>query len=153
ASDSDSWKIPSNTWCFFSEPTMVTNKIYIPCFDGKGNFMARLTDKFEIVARAEFDQYFSKAVESFGKTHWYEYTEFSAVRSFSVSGKVTETSLGNLSSGSQFNSSFLPLTESSWFYLLKGEEPKLMQWKDGQSTEFFTPKAAFIFSPQVGSKG
>lgn len=155
-SDADSVNAPANTWCFFSEPSLINEKIYLPCFDGNGNFMASWDKnlQYEEAARAEYDLLFSKATKSFGKATWYEYSEFEVTRSFEDDGRRTkEILLGGLTEGMDFNTNFLPLGDETYFYQVKSEVPRLMLWKNGESQYFFKKEVAYIFSPAIGSEG
>ena len=154
--DIDSWNAPVGTWCFFSEPSLINNRIYLPCFDMMSNLMASWDSQNEYteVARADYDYMFSKAVNAYGKASWFEYNQFEVTRAFEDSwGFLTEIPLGGLTGGGDFNSNFLPMDRGSYFFQVKGVVPRLMKWDNGPQGDFFAKNVAHIFTPQVSSSG
>lgn len=153
-SDTDAWNAPTNSWCFYSEPTMVKGKVYMPCFDEESNYMAMWDENgFQNIARVKGDHFFSNVVNSFGKASWYEYSEISVERSYEVDQKLTEIKLGKLTTSNYNTTQFRPLGNGSWFFHVKGENPELRIWKDGEVSSFFNPNVYFIFTPSVGTTG
>lgn len=153
--DSDAWNAPDNMWCFSGEPAAQGNDIYMNCFDIESSLMAKWSgEKFEIIARTESDNLFSRPVNSFGKVSFYEFNEFSVKRSYLASeNNLEKIEIKNLGPMSEYTDTFLPLTNDSFFFKTKGETPQLWIWKNDEVTPFFNPMAAYIFSPQIGPHG
>jgi hypothetical protein len=150
----DAWNVPDSTWCFSGEPAMQKGEVYLNCFDEQGTLMAKWGAKgFEVVARAQGEQMFSKAVNSFDKISFYEFSEYSIERSYVVSDRVEKIELRNLGTMNEATDSFLPYTHDAFFFKTKGNSPQLWIWKNDEIKSFFNPKAAFIFAPTVGPQG
>lgn len=148
------WNAPDNMWCFSSEPAIHEGAVHLGCFDDKGHLMARWKEgKFDIIARAESEQLFSTPVSSFGKINWYEFNEWTAVRTYEADPDVSSRDIRKLGPYSDASDSFLPYTKDAYFFRLKNESPELYIWKNDEVLPFFSPKAAFIYTPQIGSKG
>ena len=152
-SSEGAFNAPDNTWCFTSEPTIHRNQVYLSCLDEMGYFMGHWGEKFNILARAETQQFFSFPLISFNRVHWYEYNEFRTVRSFEFHQSLRVMDLRNLGPAKEGNDSFLPVGEGSWFYRVKNEIPELKIWRNGSISSFFNPQAAFIFTPQISRMG
>lgn len=150
----DAWNAPDSTWCFSGEPAIQNNEIFINCFDGESNLMAKWGEKgYEVVARAVDEQMFSKPVNSFGKVSFYEFNEFSIQRSYVASEELQKIEIRNLGPMAESTDSFLPYTADSFFFKSKGDVPQLWIWKNDEVKSFFNPMAAYIFSPSVGPEG
>lgn len=148
------WNAPDNMWCFSSEPGVVNDRVHLGCFDEKGYLMAQWSKEgFKVIARAEQEQMFSHPVSSFGKISWYEFNEFSIIRSFEATDVVTPIEIKNLGPLAESNDSFLPHTSNSFFFKTKGDVPQLWIWRNDVVTSFFNPGASYIFTPQVGAQG
>jgi hypothetical protein len=153
-SNTNAWNAPDNMWCFSSEPGVMAGKVHLSCFDGKGYLMARWDSKgFSEIARAESGLLFSNPISAFNKISWHEFHEWSAVRSYTSAGIVESRDIKNLGPLSEPNDNFLPYTSDSYFYRVKKESPELWVWKDNEAKKFFSPEAAFIYTPQVGPLG
>lgn len=152
--DRGAWNVADNTWCFSGEPQSLKGDVYLNCFDAEGNLMYRNSSSgFDIVARAESDNFFSRPVSSFGKIAWYEFDEANIVRSYLSGERLEKIEISNLGPTYEHKDSFLPLTGDSFFFKSTGESPKLYSWKNNEVTPLFGPKASYIFTPQVGYKG
>jgi len=150
----DAWNAPDSMWCFSGEPAIQNNEIFLNCFDGESNLMAKWgKNGYEVVARAIDDQIFSKPVNSFGKVSFYEFNEFSIQRSYVASEELQKIEIRNLGPMAESTDSFLPYTTDSFFFKSKGDVPQLWIWKNDEVKSFFNPMAAYIFSPQVGPEG
>ncbi len=150
----DAWNAPNNLWCFGGEPVAVESKIFLNCTDAEGALVASWGKKgFELITRSEEEHLFSKPQISFGKASWYEFSEFSAIRSFKMSHQLETFEIKNLGPMSSANDSFHPLTTDSFFFKSRGENPRLWIWKNNEITSFFNPKVAYIFTPQIGPNG
>lgn len=108
---------------------------------------------FDIVARAESENLFSRPVSSFGKMAWYEFNEANIVRSYLSSDHLQKIDITNLGPSFEQKDSFLPLAGDTFFFKSTGETPKLFTWKNNEVTPLFEPKASYIFTPQIGYKG
>mgnify|MGYP006193953607 CR=1 FL=1 len=153
--DVDAWNTPSNTWCFSGEPVAFKGDVYLNCIDMEGSFMGRWNKSgFKMMARAGSENLLSDPVAAFNKISWYEYNEFSILRSFQSALNVEVKDVTNLGPlASDFTDSFLPLTADSFFFKNKGEQSQLWMWKDNVVTPFFNPKAGYIFTLQPGING
>ncbi len=151
---SDAWNVPDSTWCFSGEPAIQNDEIFINCFDSESTLMAKWGKKgYEVVARAQNDQMFSRPVNSFGKISFYEFSEFSIERSYVVADSVEKIELRALGTMAEATDSFLPYTHDSFFFKTKGDSPQLWIYRNDEVKPFFNPLAAFIFSPAVGPEG
>ncbi len=150
----DAWNAPNNLWCFSGEPVALNSKIYLNCLDHESSLVAEWSDKgFEVVSRAQEEHLFSKPLLSFGKVSWYEFSEFSAIRSYLKADRLEKIEIKNLSSMSAPNDSFHPLSLDTFFFKMKGESPSLWIWRNNEISPLFNPKAAYIFTPQIGPSG
>lgn len=151
----DAWKAPDNMWCFSGEPTALNNKIYLNCMDIDGNLMVSWDQgKFEVAARANSETLFSKPLVAFNRVNWYEFEEFSPLRTFVASDKLEVRTISNLGPmSSSPTDSFLPLTKDTFFFKNKWEDSQLWSWKNNVVTAFFNPEAAYIFTPHPGLNG
>lgn len=148
------YNAPDGTWCFSGEPVAVKNHVYLNCLDSDSSLMASWgPEGFKLLARAENEQLFSRPVASFNKATWYEFTETNVVRSFSAAPQVSKIELTNLSTMNEYNDSFYPLSENSYFFKTKGDSPQLWMWKNNVVTSFFKPEASYIFPPITGPRG
>ena len=150
----DAWNAPNNLWCFSGEPVALNSKIYMNCLDSESSLVAEWSDKgFKVMTRSEEEHLFSKPLLSFEKVSWYEFSEFSAIRSYLMSDRLEKIEIKNLSSMSRPNDSFHPLSLDSFFFKTKGENPSLWMWRNNEITPLFNPKAAYLFTPQIGPRG
>ena len=151
----DAWNVPDNTWCFAGEPTALKNKIYLNCLDVNGNLMASWNEgKFEVVARSNPETLFSKPLVAFNQVNWYEFEEFSPLRTFIAAERLEIRTISNLGPmSSRPTDSFLPLTKDTFFFKNKWEDSQLWSWKNNVVTPFFNPEASYIFTPHPGLKG
>jgi hypothetical protein len=152
-SDRDSWNVPENTWCFTSEPAVVGTEVFLGCLDYQGTMMVKWSPQFEIVSRAKEGNLLSWPVASFGKISWYEFNEFTVEKFSEWSGTLKETSLSEAGPLSGGGDSFQPLTQNAWIFRAKGSSSKLYQWKEGETSVFFDPKASYLFGPVTGPSG
>lgn len=152
--DRGAWNAPDNTWCFSGEPQSFKGEVYLNCFDAEGFLMYRNSSSgFDIVARADPENLFSRPVSSFEKISWYEFNEASMTRSYLSSNVLEKIEISNLGTSYEQKDSFFPLTGDSFFFKSAGDAPKLFSWKNNEVTPLFEPKASYIFTPQVGYKG
>lgn len=148
------FNVPDGTWCFGGEPVAVKNRVYLNCLDSDSSLMGSWgPEGFKLLARTEYDQLFSRPVVAFNKATWYEFTETNVIRSYSAAPQVSKIELTNLSTMNEYNDSFYPLSQDSYFFKTKGDSPQLWIWKNNVVTSFLNPEAAYIFSPIVGPQG
>jgi hypothetical protein len=145
---------PDNLWCFTSEPAVLNDRIYLACLDEKGHVMARWDHLgFSKVARAEEEQFFSLPKVTFGKVSWYEYSESKAIRTYQEGSEVHKREIQNLGAMKEGFDSFILFKDDSYFFRLKNSSPELFIWKKDEVNLFFSPKAAYIYTPQTGPAG
>jgi hypothetical protein len=150
----DAWNAPNNLWCFSGEPVALNSKIYMNCLDSEGSLVAEWSDKgFEVMTRSEEEHLFSKPQLSFNRVSWYEFSEYSAIRSYLAGETLEKIEIKNLSTMSSPTDSFLPLSRDSFFFKLKEDTPSLWTWKNNEISPLFSSKVSYIFTPQIGPQG
>lgn len=151
----NAWNAPDNTWCFSGEPAAQKGKIYLNCLDESGQLMASWHQgEFKLEARASNGHLFSKPLNAFGRFYWYEFSEFSPVRSFSALKTVSSEAISNLGPlGSQPISHFSPITKTAFIFKNNWDDTQLWRWENNKVSPFFNPQGAYLFSLQTGPGG
>lgn len=145
------WNAPPSVYCFYSEPAVFAGAVYLGCLEGENYIMAKWDESgYSEVARAEIDQRFSYPVSFNEGVSWYEYNEFSSVRSFTTDGR--EVKIKDLQKLGPVGT-FLPLGDESWLYQLKTSTPEVWILNAEATRPVFTQNVSYIFSPVVGGNG
>jgi hypothetical protein len=145
------WNAPITTYCFFSEPAVDRDTIYLGCLENEDYLMVKWDESgYNEVARAQEGHRFSFPLSFSGGVSWYEYDEFSTTRSFVANENdlwiEDIQKLGPVGS-------FQPLGENTWLYHLKKSIPELWIMSSSTTRPVFTQNVAYIFSPVVGHNG